>query len=576
MKLKSLLLVGGLLATSSSAFAELTVKERDYPRWADDPTAVESPAFDGESMYSIYNVGGQGFLGGGNDHWTRASIITGDGQDMCNGSSTYGFAWKVSVEDAENQLLSMSDYITATKWATVNDWKNIFCSGEAAIWVDNNADNWNTWQIAAAEGKYTISNTAFPGKVLAVKTGAEGAADTRTYFVAPGTEGYSSEWIFTATQTSAYFKANRAGAALVAHNNAIALYNKSKELWNLMVTCDKAGMTVPAKYQEAYANLETTVAEFNTLVTELQAEYTEYAISIASLEKPVDVTDIFGFNPNSGNGNWEVIFTGKGTKGTNQWNTWSDEGNSDGTEMRTPFHETWVDSNNPPLSDLRHQLKPVRTLPGVYRVTARARCYFEKPGEVKELHGAYLFANDFRTAFIDNSKGDPTQICQNQQEGLFNYGGRLGYYAPNANGFAIVPADGNEDGKGSLTFGFYTLNPNFNWVAHKDYKVEYLGNGDDALMYVHDNSELTLQKMDEKTLATKSLVSAYNTAFDNYVAATTGQAVSENYGALSPLGKEIEENKAAWEALIAAVNKANTEVVNNDDLQGEAKTELGD
>jgi len=558
MKLKSLLLVCGLLVASSSAFAELTVKERTYPRWADDPTAVESPAFDGATKYSIYNVDAQAFLMGANDWGTRASAIQDQAQPLGGNNAAIGshdLSWIVYVEDAENGYYSLKDSIQNAR-------KRVFCDGTAGIWADNDGGkNATTWQITDNGGKFTISNSAFPGMVLAVKTGAEGYSDSRTYLVAPGTAGYGTEWIFTEELDKSYFT-KRTGTALVAHKNAAALYDASKSLWNLMVTCDEAGMTVPAKYQDAYANLETTVAEFNSLVTELQAEYTEYAIGIASLEKPIDVTDIFGFNPNSGAGNWETIFTGTGTKGTNSWNTWSNEGNSDGTNMVTPFHETWCSRDNAPLSDLRHQLKPVRTRPGVYRVTARARCYSEVAGAT-ELQGAYLFANDFRTAFIDNSKGDKTQICQNQQEGLFLYNNMLGYYAPNANGFAIVPADGNEDGMGTLTFGFYTLNPNFNWVAHKDYKVEYLGNGDDALKYVHDNSELTLEKMDSKTLATKSLVEAYNEAYDNYVGATTGKEASENYGALSPLAKQIEENKKAWEALVAAYNRANTEVVEN-------------
>lgn len=562
--------------TSSSAFAELKVEKRAYPSWTDVPQAVLAPVFDNETTYGIYNVKGQGFLAGANDWTTRASIISTSGASSsvtCNYDATHGFGWKVNVEDAEAGLYSFSAWD-----ARNNEFRTIFANDLTAIWVDNNGgENNKSWQFTAGpEGKYTISNTAFEGKVLGVKTGEEGAADTRTYLIDPKTaEGYCTDWIFVEGSTTTYLNTNRAGAALVQHNNAIAAYNKSNELWNLMVTCDQAGMDVAESYQSAYAADTTSIATFNILIKNLQEEYTQYAISIASLDKPVDVTDIFGFNPNNGAGNWETVFTGTGTKGSNSWNTWSTEGNSDGTKMLTPFHETWCSRDNAPLSDLRHQLKPVRTLPGVYRVTARARCYSEVAG-VTELTGAYLFANDFRTAFIDNTKGDPTQICQNEQEGLFLYNSMLGYYAPNANGFAIVPADGNEDGKGSLTFGFYTLNANFNWVAHKDYKVEYLGNGDAALLYVHDNSELTLQKMDEKTLATKSLVAAYNTAFDNYVAATTGKAVSENYGALSPLGKEIEENKAAWEALIAAVNKANVEIINNDDLQGPSKDELGD
>ena len=172
MKLKTLLL-GSLLVTSSSAFAELTVQERPYPSWTDVPAAVLAPSFDNETTYGIYNVEGQGFLAGANDWKTRASIIStaGAGSSVtCNYDATHGFGWKVNVEDAENNLYSFSAWDARTP-----EYRTIFTDGPASTWVDNNnGANNKTWQFTAgAEGKYTISNTFHEGLVLAVKTGAE-------------------------------------------------------------------------------------------------------------------------------------------------------------------------------------------------------------------------------------------------------------------------------------------------------------------------------------------------------------------------------------------------------------------
>lgn len=561
---------------SSSAFAALTVEQREYPRWT-DPEIVKEPVFDGVAEYSIYNLGTQGFLCGANNWLTRASVMTAanavslpsrkDGNtstETVNPSNDY--RWRVKVEDSEEGLYSLSDYIPG--WS--EKWYTMFADGESGIWVDNNGGaNNKKWQLTANDGVFTISNAAFPGKVLAAKVGD---SDTRTYLVTPGTAGYDSLWVFT-TPDAAFLPTTRTGAALVTHNNEVAVWDASQALWKLMVEADGQGMQVPDMYQEIYAADTTSIATFGILVKEFQAEYDEYLVSIATLDEPVNVTS--WFNANNGAGNWKTVFTGTGTKGSNSWNTWSVEGNAgnDGTMMTTPFHETWVGKENAPLSDLRHQIDTVRVRPGAYRVSARARCYSEVAG-VTELTGAYLFANDFRTAFIDNTKGDPTQVCQNEQEGLFLYKEMLGYYAPNANGFAIVPADGNEDGLGTITFGFYTKDANFNWVAHKDYKIEYLGSADDALLYVKNNSELTLEKLTDEDLVTKSMKEDFNNAYDAYVAATTGAEVSENYLTVSAMGAQIEENRKAWVALNAAVKKANDDVINNDDVEGPYKDAL--
>ena len=563
MKLKSLLL-GGLLVMSSSAFAALTVEQREYPRWT-DPEIVKAPVFDGATEYSIYNLGGQGFLAGANDWNTRASIISETGKSSWTHSR---YPWKVTEEDAENSCYSLSNCNT-----NGTTWKKMFANAADAIWVDETSQtNVNGWQFTASEGVYTITNTGFPDKVFAVKIedGGAPASDTRAYFVDKDAAGYNSEWVFTTPDVS-FLTTTRSGAALVTHNNEVAVWNASQALWKLMVEADGQGMQVPDMYQEIYAADTTSIATFGILVKEFQAEYDDYLVSIATLDKPVNVTSWFKVNnhphrDDHGLEGWSVVFTGTGNNGVNHWNFWSNEGNSDGTNMTVDFYETWVAKGNL-LSDQRHQIDTVRVRPGVYRVNARARCYSEAEGAT-EMRGAYLFANDFRTAFIDNSKGDASQKCQDQQEGLFSYNGMLGYYAPNANGFAIVPADGNEDGLGTITFGFYTKDANFNWVAHKDYKIEYLGNADDALLYVKNNSELTLEKLTDEDLVTKSMKEDFNDAYDAYVGATTGAEVSENYLAVSAMGAQIEKNRKAWVALVAAVQKAKVDVVDNEELDG--------
>ena len=216
---------------SSSAFAALTVEQREYPRWT-DPEIVQEPVFDGVAEYSIYNLGTQGFLCGANNWTTRASVVSNaDASGTLNPVNNY--RWRVNVENAEEGLYRLKDYMTSR----TPNWQSMFADGEASIWVDNdNGANVAKWQLTVSEGVYTISNAAFPGKVLAAKVGD---SDTRAYLVTPGTEGYNSEWIFTTPDVS-FLPTTRTGATLVTHNNEVAVWNASQALWKLMVEAEGA------------------------------------------------------------------------------------------------------------------------------------------------------------------------------------------------------------------------------------------------------------------------------------------------------------------------------------------------
>ncbi len=68
MKLKTLLLCGGLL-TAMSASAALNITERTAP-----VPQTTAPVTDGETVQYLYNIASRGFFLGANEYETRASV----------------------------------------------------------------------------------------------------------------------------------------------------------------------------------------------------------------------------------------------------------------------------------------------------------------------------------------------------------------------------------------------------------------------------------------------------------------------------------------------------------------------
>ena len=136
--------------------------------------------------------------------------------------------------------------------------------------------------------------------------------------------------------------------------------------------------------------------------------------------------------------------------GSQTWhtNTWSTEGQRDGSRFQVPFHELWVASGGK-LNDATIVGSYTPTQSGVYKVSAWVRAMNESGGAVT---GAKIFVGDAES-----------DACS----GASVYGGkgRLDTYTAMADGVEGTP----------IEYGFIIENAQINWLAFKNVTITYLG-----------------------------------------------------------------------------------------------------
>lgn len=140
-------------------------------------------------------------------------------------------------------------------------------------------------------------------------------------------------------------------------------------------------------------------------------------------------------------------------------NTWSSEGNSDGSNMKTPFIENWVGKGSYlGAGKVYYQLSGLE--PGeVYYAQALVRSYNEKNSDAP--NGPNFFIND---EVVDMTKAGTT----------FTYNGMSGIYAT-LGGAATVGEDG------ILKLGVEIAEDrNYNWVAFKSVSIRPMSDAYDA------------------------------------------------------------------------------------------------
>ena len=132
-------------------------------------------------------------------------------------------------------------------------------------------------------------------------------------------------------------------------------------------------------------------------------------------------------------------------------NTWSGEGNEDGSEMKTPFIENWMNKNDGtlPQSEITYTLENL--LPGdKFEVSALVRVYSEAGNDIQ---GATFFVGDKKTDIVAEGTA-------------FEYGSNKGVYGT-FKGEITIGADG------ILKFGVaIEEGATFNWVAIKNIQIK--------------------------------------------------------------------------------------------------------
>ena len=202
-------------------------------------------------------------------------------------------------------------------------------------------------------------------------------------------------------------------------------------------------------------------------------------------------------------------------------NTWSTEGNSDGSEMKTPFIEDWVGSGNK-LKDAVISQTLTGLVPGKYKATVLVRVMNEAEAG-SEITGAVLYANDKE---INVCNGTPTN----------NNKGKYGTYSLD---FVVGMA-------GDMEIGFKIQNANFNWIAFKNFQLEFVAPLSTADLLPMLNEQLTLAREVVDKLMNAEVKSALDAAI------STADNITEE--------SLVEDVKNALSALETAVKNANASV----------------
>ena len=202
---------------------------------------------------------------------------------------------------------------------------------------------------------------------------------------------------------------------------------------------DEAADAVADAALEATADVEKTEESLKAAIATLQTAIDEMKAKI--FDNEIVAT---GEVPNNTMLHWvrEPAF------GDFHVNTWSTEGNSDGTGMVTPFIENWTYSGNGSLADGDIYYQVPGTLPaGTYEVTALVRANSEAGNDPA---GISFFVNDATTDLV----AEGTAFTYNAIHGVY----------------ANVALKGTVGEDGVLKFGVRLAGTNVNWIAIKDAK----------------------------------------------------------------------------------------------------------
>ena len=507
---KSLLLLA-TLGMSSAAFAQ----------WAKPVVTTQDMTLN-DTVY-LYNTEYVGFLVGGNDWNTRASV------------GTKGY--KVIIKESEEA----GYYYICDSVETKGNVQAMYAYDEQSIWVDNlSADkdkiNIDTWSITKLEdGSYQIGNE-FPLGVAEHWQGDTG--NTRLWLNNPDltyNKDVDGEYIATPV-----FSGNFYGKwAFISPSEyeriqpEVALYFTANEL-KLALNVAKSDYPGAdfSSVESVYNNTSSTIEELNAAKENINSIIAEYKASLASFKNPADLTDQIG--DGSSIEPWTRKFTGNGEVGTWHLNTWSTEANNgaDGTDMVTPFCEDWVASGGI-LSDQKIFQTLKAAAPGLYKFTANVRAYSEA-GKIDSFEGLSMYFGS-------------QSINPQDQTAIYYNNGKSVLWSPNYFNIIAIVTEG-----GDVEFGFEIKGANFNWLAFKGTSLKYYGNEN-----VEENAAklykeaYTYEKASEDLDANSTYIQAYNDAVDVFEAATSTEDILAAVKAADAAKVALNANVDAYKNLLA-------------------------
>ena len=210
-----------------------------------------------------------------------------------------------------------------------------------------------------------------------------------------------------------------------------------------------------------------------------------------------------------------------------QVNTWSGEGNSDGSNMKTPFIENWTPKGNYlGVGKVYYKLEGLN--PGEsYYAQALVRSYNEANSDAP--NGPNFFIND-------------TEVDLTTAGTTFTYNGMSGIYATLGDQATV-----GEDG--TLTLGITVAEDrNYNWVAFKSVSIRSMS---DALAQAVANAEALEGKIPESAYSElNGVVNSHSSATVDNINAIN--AAVEEYAALVAPYADFKTLKAIADDLVSA------------------------
>ena len=207
---------------------------------------------------------------------------------------------------------------------------------------------------------------------------------------------------------------------------------------------------------------------------------------------------------------------GEESKDTWHTNTWSTEGQSDGTRFQVPFHELWKSSGDE-LLDATITGTYTPTANGVYKVSAWVRAMNEAGGDISGVK-----------IFVGNAEAD---ACTGSS--VRDGKGRLGTFSAMADGVSGTP----------FNYGFRIENATLNWLSFKNVTITYYAEMPEA----EKTALLALVPTGKMNATIQSTLNGYVTDFQ------TNASVA-NYNALSLYLPTAEASVAIYADINTAIS----------------------
>ena len=458
-------------STSISAYSSINTAISTYATKAAALDAAGQAAYDDSDIQTKYDNGTYETLSEAESELQAA--YTSAVKSQSEGSDWTGLITNPSFETGN--LNGWSVVASADTWArsTTNDtYKMTGSDGDYLFntWSAGNEISQTLSAMPAGVYQLTAVMATDAGHTLQLKMGgktAEAASvekGTGVEFSVEATLATDGNLTISAVTADNYwYKADNFRLTFVASISLQILYDQITAL-----VAQAAGIT--GKQSDA------TASELNDAVTEGNALVDGGSTDIDALNASIDrLTDAIAASSTSVH-SYAVIAAGSVPDNSVEgWvcenpqgihvNTWSVEGNSDGSNMVTPFIENWV-ANGSYLGAGRvyYQLQGLN--PGeVYYAQALVRSYNEKNAD----------APNGPNFFINSKEVDMTEVGT-----TFTYNGMSGIYAT-LGGAAEVGLDG------TLTLGVRIAEDrNYNWVAFKNVSIQPMHN---ALVAAVNNAE---------------------------------------------------------------------------------------